>query len=251
MRLYIVYGDEFAEHVIGNLCNLSTFCKACGLACTYCRLSYGSFARDIHGISKMPPDLPPFIEEPEKHLPKNPPNCDIIFAIGLHHDVLSVMPILAKRAKAKAVVVPIENRQWCPAGIRKQLEDELCAAGVECTFPKPFCSLEETGKPVIDAFIHHHKIGKPLIEVDVAGEVISDAHVLRSAPCGSTWYVTQQIRGAKISKIEDVVAVAHHSYPCTANMEIDAEIGEPILHKAGYNIRDAVKNAIKRALEKE
>jgi hypothetical protein len=31
-------------------------------------------------------------------------------------------------------------------------------------------------------------------------------------------------------------------------MEVDPEIGDTILHKAGYVIREAVKNAISRAL---
>ncbi|MCD6464917.1 hypothetical protein J7L27_00935 [Candidatus Bathyarchaeota archaeon] len=35
-----------------------------------------------------------------------------------------------------------------------------------------------------------------------------------------------------MSKIDDVVAKAHHSYPCTASMEIDGEIGDATLHKS-------------------
>jgi hypothetical protein len=32
-------------------------------------------------------------------------------------------------------------------------------------------------------------------------------------------------------------------------MDIDPELNEPILHVAGYNIREAVKDAIERARE--
>ncbi len=42
------------------------------------------------------------------------------------------------------------------------------------------------------------------------------------------------------------MAVAHHAYPCTASMAIDPEFNELILHIAGYNIREAVKDAIKK-----
>jgi len=250
MRLYIIYRDEFAERVVGNLCNLSTFCQACSLACSHCRQTYGSFAQDIYGIDRMPENLPPFIENPEKYLPQSLPNCDIILAIGMHPDLLTAIPAIVKRTSAKAVIVPIENRNWCPRGIKRQIEEELEKAGVEHAFPKPFCSLEERGKPVIAAFMKQYGVGKPLVEVDVTDEMISEARVIRSAPCGSTWYVVQQIKKSRISQIEDTVAVAHHSYPCTASMDVDPEFKEPILHIAGYNIREAVKDAIERGRER-
>jgi len=246
MRLYVIYGDEFAERVVGNLCNLSTFCQACSLACSQCRQTYSSFAQDIHGIDKTPENLPTFIEDPEKYLPQSLPNCDLILAIGMHPDLLSAIPTIVKRTNAKAVIVPIENRNWCPTGIRRQLEKELEDAGVEHSFPKPFCSLEESGKPFIDSFVKRYRIGKPIVEAEVTEDMISDARVIRSAPCGSTWYVVQQIKKSRISQIEDAVAVAHHAYPCTASMDMDPEFNEPILHVAGYNIRGAVKDAIKR-----
>ena len=246
MRLHIVYGDEFAEHVVENLCNLSTFCQSCSLACSQCRQVYGSFAQDIYRIDKIPENLPSFIEEPEKYLPQSLPNCDVILAIGMHPDLLSSIPTIVKRTNAKAVIVPIENRSWCPTGLRRQLEEELEDIGVEHAFPKPFCSLDESGKPVIDGFVKRYTIGKPLVEVEVTDDMISDTWVIRSAPCGSTWYVAQQIKKSRISQIEDTVAVAHHAYPCTASMDIDPEFNEPILHIAGYNIREAVKGAIER-----
>jgi hypothetical protein len=194
----------------------------------------------------MPENHPSFIEDPEKYLPQSLPNCDVIIAIGMHPDLLSAIPIMVRRTNAKAVIVPIENRNWCPRGLKRQLEEELKEAGVEHAFPKPFCSLEEEKRPIIDAFIKRYRIGKPLVEVEATDGMISDAWVVRSAPCGSTWYVVQQIKKSRISQIEDTVAVAHHSYPCTASMDVDPEFNEPILHIAGYNIREAVKEAIKR-----
>jgi hypothetical protein len=225
---------------------LSTFCQSCSLACSQCRRIYGSFAQDIYGIDKTPENLSSFIEEPEKYLPQSLPNCDVILAIGMHPDLLSSIPTIVKRTNAKAVVVSIENRSWCPTGLRRQLEEELEDIGVEHAFPKPFCSLDESGKPVIDGFVKRYTIGKPLVEVEVTDDMISDTWVIRSAPCGSTWYVAQQIKKSRISQIEDTVAVAHHAYPCTASMDIDPEFNEPILHIAGYNIREAVKGAIER-----
>jgi len=40
---------------------------------------------------------------------------------------------------------------------------------------------------------------------------------------------------------------AHHSYPCTATMNVDPEVKEPILHIGGYIIRKEVEKALERA----
>lgn len=246
MRLCFIYQDDFAERVIGNLCNASNFCRACGLTCEYCRLEYGSFAEDVYYVYKAPSNLPAFIEDPEKYLPKKTPRCDVIIAIGLHPDILLSLPSMALNAKARAIIIPIENRSWCPPALREQLKERFDEIGIEYSFPKPFCSLEDADQPTIRAFIKRYSIGKPLVEVEVKGDIIANANTIRSAPCGSTWYVTRCMVGRRVSEIEDVVAVAHHSYPCTASMEIDPEIGDAILHKAGYIIREAVKRAVEK-----
>jgi len=247
MRLFAVYNDEFAERVIGNLVNASNYCKSCGFTCTYCRHLYSSFAADVQAIFKTRSNLPAIIDEPEEFLPETLPKCDLVLAIGLHPDILGVIPEVARKAKAKAVIAPVENRLWCHQGLKRQLEDALNRMDVECAFPKPFCTLEETGKTVIDSFIRRYQIGKPLLEVRVAKDIITDAQILRSAPCGSTWYVAQRIKWTRISNVEETVAVAHHAFPCTASMDVDPEIGEPILHVAGHAIRQAVRDAIRRS----
>lgn len=248
MRLHFIYGDDYAERVIGNLCNSINFCQACSLTCGYCRLKYGSFAGNIYSAHKITGALQPFIEKPREFLPNNSPKCDVLVAIGLHPDLLLALPSVAKESEARAVVVPIEDRSWCPVAVRRRLTEDLEKIDVECAFPKPFCSLEGSGQPVLEEFVRQYRIGRPRIDVDVKGSSISNAFVLRSAPCGSSWYVAQCIKGREISGIEGVVAVAHHSYPCTASMEIDPELNDAILHKAGYIVREEVKAAIERAV---
>ncbi|MEM3382641.1 MAG: DUF166 family protein [Nitrososphaerales archaeon] len=247
MKLYFIIGDDYGEKVIGNLVNLPSFCKACDLACNHCRIKYGSFASDIYGIDIIKDKLSSFIEEPERYLPKNPPKCDIILSIGIHPDLLTALPLLIEKTEAKAIIVPIENRNWCPPNIQKRLEEDLKDFKIECAFPKPFCSLEKSGKKIIDGFIDRYKIGKPIIEVYLKDDVIEGTSIIRSTPCGSTWYVAQQIRWSKIYNIAQTVSKAHHGYPCTASMEFDPELKDTILHKAGYIIRDTVLNAIDKA----
>jgi hypothetical protein len=247
MQLYFILGDDFGEKVIGNLVNLPNFCKACNLTCGHCRIKYGSFSSDICGIDLIKGQLDAFIEEPARYLPRNPPKCDVILPIGIPLDLLTTLPLLVEKTDAKAIIVPIENRNWCPPNLQKRLEMDLRDINVESAFPKPFCSLEESGKKIIDDFIRRYKIGKPLLEVYLEGDRVKEASVIRSAPCGSTWYVAQMIRWSKIDGIEQVVSNAHHGYPCTSSMEMDPELKDTILHKAAYISRDAVLSAIDRA----
>jgi len=149
------------------------------------------------------------------------------------------------------VIVPLEDPNWCPAGLQRQVEDALNSMGVEHAFPKPFCVLEESGhNTTIDKFIQRYKIGKPVVEVTVKDDTITRTKVLRSAPCGSTWYVMRQIEKRGIENINERISEAHHAYPCTASMQVDKTLGDTILHVGGYAIRGAVQDAIAKALEK-
>ncbi len=247
LRLCFIYGHEFAEKVIGNLCSTANFCQVCGLTCDYCRLPYQSFAGDIYGAYNVSAAFPSFVEDPERFMPENIPRCDIVVAVGLHPDLLFALSKVTKKSEARALIVPIEDRKWCPPAVKRELADELNRMNIEYAFPKPFCSLEPSGQPVLEKFAREYRIGRPELEVKVKRRRVSDAHVVTSAPCGSTWYIAQRIKGKRLSEIDDAVAVAHHSYPCTASMETDPELSEPILHKAGHTIRQAVKDAIGRA----
>lgn len=253
MHIYVIYGDDFGERVVGNLMNFSTFCTSCGETCGNCRLEYGSFSSDIVGADRIPANLPTFIEETEKYFPKNPPKCEIIIAVGLHQDLLASIPILVEKTQAKGVIVPLEEAEWCPTGLQKQVEEELNSMGVAHAFPKPFCTLEESGhNTIIDEFIKRYKVGKPIVEVTVNDDIITKTKVIRSAPCGSTWYVMRQIEKRNIMNgLNERISEAHHSYPCTASMQVDKTLGDTILHVAGYTIRGAVQDAISKATEKK
>jgi hypothetical protein len=150
--------------------------------------------------------------------------------------------------------VPVEDFNEVPLGLRKQVEENCQELGLESAFPKPFCSLEPAkDKPTISRFITEMKVGRPSLEISTRmrgkHEIIESAIVRRSAPCGSTWYVAKRLAGAETRKelLYDVIAKAHHSYPCTATMNIDPEAKEPILHLAGYIIREEIAKALKKA----
>ncbi|MGQ9506815.1 MAG: DUF166 domain-containing protein [Candidatus Bathycorpusculaceae bacterium] len=255
MNLNFVYSGEFAERVIRNLINDPSFCKSCGLYCDSCKYNVYSFVRNIRAAIQLPnpTELPAFIDNPEEHMPKNIPKADLCVVSGLHKDLILELPKRLENVGIKGLIVPIEDFNEVPSGLKKQLEEKCSDFGLECAFPKPFCSLEPSqDKPTISKFINEMKVGRPSLEIAIAKmgkqEVIESAIVRRSAPCGSTWYIAKKLAGVELKKeiLYDAIAKAHHSYPCTATMNVDPETKEPILHIGGYIIREEVENALKR-----
>jgi len=252
LRIYFLYGDDFGEKVAGNLINFSTFCTSCGDACEHCRRDYGSFANYIYGLNRIPRDLPPYLDKPEDYFPRNPPKCDLLIVVGVHQDILASISVLAEIMGVKGVIVPIEDGSWCPAGLQKQVERSLEEIGVVSAFPRPFCVLDERGTgDIIDRFIKECKVGRPIVEVEIQGNIITKGHVVRTAPCGSTFYVMQQIKLTRIYRMNEKISEAHHAYPCTASMQYDKTIGDTYLHMGGYAIRQAIKDAIDRELTRQ
>ena len=202
VSLVFVYSKDFMERVIRNLINDPCFCQSCGLYCESCKYDVYSFVRNIRAAIQLPDpaELPAFIDNPEEYMPRKLPKADICLASGLHKDLLLELPQHIKNAGIKALIAPIEDWQEVPMGIRKQMEEKCSELGLECAFPKPFCTLEpEKDKPTISRFIEETKVGRPLLEISTMkigkDEVIEYAAVRRSAPCGSTWYVARKLAG--------------------------------------------------------
>jgi hypothetical protein len=256
ISLVFVYSKDFMERVIRNLINDPCFCQSCGLYCESCKYNVYSFVRNVRAAIQLPDpsELPAFIDNPEEYMPRKLPKADVCLASGLHKDLLLELPQHIKKAGIKALIAPIEDWQEVPTGIRKQLAEKCRELGLECAFPKPFCTLTpEKDKPIITRCIEETKVGRPLLEISTMkigkDEVIEYAAVRRSAPCGSTWYIARKLTGVSTEKdiLYDAIAKAHHSYPCTATMVTDPETKEPILHIGGFTIREEVE----KALEKE
>jgi hypothetical protein len=244
MRICILYSGEFGKKVVGNLVNLSNFCTACGDLCDKCRVGRISFADMVYEIHELPSDLPDFIEDPADLFPEIR-HCDLIIAMGIHPDLLADIPALAESINARAVIVPVEEPGWAPPGLQKQIREKLESTGVECEFPKPFCSLTLTSKPVIDKFVKLG-FGKPELRIRLSedGRLFTRVEVLRDAPCGSTWFVARKLKWSDTADYKETVSNAHHSYPCTSSMDRDVQLEDTILHKGGYIIRKAVEKGL-------
>ncbi|MEM3665757.1 MAG: DUF166 family protein [Candidatus Bathyarchaeia archaeon] len=257
LSIIFIYSGEFAERVIRNLINDPSFCKSCGLYCDSCKYDVYSYVRNIRAAIQLPKpsELPAFIDRPEEYMPKKIPKADLCMASGLHQDLLLELPHHLQKVDIKALIVPVEDFTEVPLGLRKQLEEKCEELGLENAFPKPFCSMEPSkDKLVISRFVNELKVGRPVLEISTAKrgkhEVIESAIVKRSAPCGSTWYVARKLLGIQTETeiLYDAIAKAHHSYPCTATMNVDPETKEPILHIGGYIIREEVIKALKNAM---
>lgn len=273
-KLGVFYGTDpdtimLAEKFVGNIINTEEFCKACetleiNLKCDKCREHLTSYASSIFFYEKLGENIPDFIEEPEEFLPQNLPEVDFLLVVGIHQDLLSGLPDYLKGKGIKAVIVPIEDPKWVPPGLQTQVLEEFEANGIQAAFPKPFCALSrelnENNKigyhltkerDHIYKFIEHFKIGTPIVSFLLSkdGKSIEDTCVLQSAPCGSTYYILQQLKAKYIENggelsLNERISKAHHAYPCNASMNADSVLKDSILHVAGYIVRNAIRREL-------
>jgi len=261
MKVVVFYNGEFGRTLIGNLINFSGFCISCGDACTLCKSGKYSLAEDLVSIVEMPDpeSLDDFIDDVEPYIPKDIPQAEIAIVVNVHPDIIfGLLPVLKERGYG-GIIGGSERPQELPLGLRTQLTEEAIRIGLEAAFAKPFCALApDPATPAINAFMEKAHFGEPKIEIVTQEsrprkETILAANVVRSAPCGSTWYVARRMTGLETDQpdLRERISEAHHAYPCTASMDQDPELKDTILHKAGYIIREAVEDAIKRGKRAE
>ncbi len=276
--LGIFYGtdqevEQLTKRFVGHLLNNDEFCKACEdleqkIKCDHCREHLRNYGDSIYFFEKIGQNVPDFIEEPEIYLPQNIPPVDFLLVVGIHQDLLSGLPAYLKDKSVKAVVIPIEDPKWVPAGLQVQVLKEFETYGIQSAFPKPFCSLSKdeneynrTGFHVsndrnfIDEFIDYFQIGMPIASLllNRDGNVIQDSCVLQCAPCGSTYYVVQQLKSKYLENKEislnERISKAHHAFPCSASMDQDLILKDSILHVGGYLVRNAIRKELNLEVE--
>jgi hypothetical protein len=277
-KLGIFYGSSpetemLTQKFVGNLINNEHFCKACELLelnvkCDHCREHLPNFANEIYFYEKIGANIPDFVEDPEKYLPKSIPQVDFLLVVGIHQDLLSVLPQYSKDNNIKAVIIPIENPKWVQPGLQIQVLKNFENLGIQAAFPKPFCALSKElneynkesfnitkNRNLVHNFIEHYKIGEPIVAflLNEDGKSINDSCVLQSAPCGSTYFILQQLKSKYINNgelsLNEKISKAHHSYPCNASMDQDSILKDSILHVGGYLIRNAIRKEL--GLDKE
>ncbi len=198
--------------------------------------------------------LPPIIDDPQDYLPPSFPPADLVLALGEVPGLAQLVPDSVDMCGARAVIAPIDRSSALPAGLANQLEQWLDNRGVASVFPKPFCSLGDTGynlkpnaKGYDDALIRRfaESFGKPSLHVEVAEGKISKVDVLRDAACGCTRYVAENLIGTDVDESIEEAGLLHHHYPCLASMNQEPEYLDTLMHVSGNLLKESLKTQIK------
>ena len=206
---------------------------------------------------QAPTYFPWVIDYPEDFLPATLPSADLILSFGEHKGVAELLPDIARMTGAKAVIVSIDNENWLPRGLARQLRGWLEKMGVACATPKPLCSLTETDfgvtrrerityhDPYISEFAH--LFGQPQLEITVDPEtrLIVSADVRRDAVCGCARYVAERLVGLSADEAEEKAGLLHHHFPCLASMGKDVDFGDTLMHVSGNVLKDNVGDQVK------
>ncbi len=240
------FSSSFAERVIGNLTGDEGFCTSCGPDCISCRKPYNRrFAREIAGVIALPAVLPYLLEDPGRYVPRDIPPHEIILAINVHEQILIEILKRCGPCGTRGLVVPVEASVWLSGSARAQADAICRQSGIEVSFPKPFCSFDPPAGGVLAEFRRRFHIGKPQVELTIKDDRIERAYVHVSAACGATYCVARWLDGRRTDDDlrHEVISKRMHSYPCTASMEWDDQIGDMIMHvasQAHYEILGAL-----------
>jgi hypothetical protein len=206
---------------------------------------------------QAPRVLPPVIDYPEDYLPPTLPPADLLLAVAEHKGVAELLPDIARMTGAQAVIAAVDNENWLPRGLARQLRHWLAEMGVACVTPKPLCSLTPThyhlgrrqriayDHPLIAEFAR--LFGQPELELTVDPETrtIVAVEVRRDSVCGCARFVAAGLIGASVDEAEQQAGMLHHHFPCLASMGMDPDYGDTLLHVSGHLLREQVAGQVR------
>jgi hypothetical protein len=158
---------------------------------------------------------------------------DLIISYILHPDLVLEM-VDQLHEKVGWIIIGA----WRGEGFKKSLEEY---ENVNC--PENMCDLEENGDPFFDEFVS--KFGKPIVQIELDGNRVSDVRVVRSAPCGSTFFVAQEMIGEEVNNLPIKAGLKVQHYPCRAS-KLRLFIDECKKEIAANFHRDAFEDALER-----
>lgn len=194
--------------------------------------------------SVIPGGLPVMIEEPEEIVEdwELSGKWDLVLFMGETPSAFTLLPSILDKLEAGAVIAPVDDYEWLPRGLERQIGAEIEGMGVEIVFPRTFCALAPVGVPQIDAFAE--LFGVPGLRVEVVDGEVSCVDVLRGAPCGSTHYMAEKLPGTKIGDAKPRVGTLVQIYPCLASRRVDRFFGDSPIHVAGKIAEKALEKAL-------
>ena len=202
---------------------------------------------------RAPTALPQVVDDPSEFLPLHLPVVDLILSLGEGPSVAQLLPDFVERTGAQAVIAPVDNVDWLPDGLARQLSHQMTMMDVVAVFPKPFCSLAEDSYNVrehevsfdsiwIAEFARH--FGQPVFEVECSNGKIVEANVKRDTACGCARDVARQLLGVDLQDAVLQAGLFQHHYPCLATMRLDVVLNEPLIQISGNFMRQAVEKEI-------
>jgi hypothetical protein len=207
---------------------------------------------------KAPAAFPLIIDYPEDFLPPEFPPSDLILSFAETKSVAELLPDIAKMTGARGVVAAVDNENWLPRGLGRQLRGWLERMNVACATPKPLCSLTEHDfmvtrreretydSPIIAEFARY--FGQPDIRVtvDEATRTIVTAEVRRDAVCGCARAVAEKLIGLSADEAEERAGLAHHHFPCLASMvKLNDYNHDTLMHASGYLLQENLAEQLK------
>ncbi len=194
---------------------------------------------------KLPPALPLILDDLDEFLPDHLPDVDLVLALGESPSAMELVPEVVRRSGAKAAIIPVDDSEWLPPGLKAQIKRELESLGVAFVFPTPFCALAGGRDPRIKGFSEY--FGKPELRVEVEDGFVREVKVLRDAPCGNTRYVAEKLRGARVEKASMLAQQYHHQYPCLASSIKDRYAHDNMMNRAGRILEKEIKRNLPSA----
>ncbi len=158
---------------------------------------------------------------------------DIIISYILHPDLLLEL-VEQLHDQVEWIIVGA----WKGEGFKNQIEEY---DNVIC--PENMCDLEESGDEVFNEFVS--KFGKPIVEIEIVGNKVSKVHVLRSSPCGSTYFVADEMVGEDVDNLPIKAGLKVQHYPCRAS-KMRLFVDECKKELAANFHKDAFEDAIER-----
>lgn len=191
---------------------------------------------------ELPISLPEFIDDPRKFWDELKINnavfkADLLISYALHADL---NPEIVRRAAlngVRAVIIAGTKNSLVYQELRGKYDIALEVSEV-C------CSLANPGNEVLEKWFEY--FGMPEYEIKVEDGRISEVKVIRSTPCGGSYYVAENLLGTKVEEAPRRAALLVQYYPCRASRGwIDGKCGA--IHLSG----ELQMRAVERALEKQ
>ena len=244
-KIYVIYSGSFGEQMVNNLATKG-------------------FADKIVEVFELKPETieeehpsekdlwGKVWEDPEKYLPKGMPikKCDLLLVLGIHPKLGDLIPPIAQKLGAKAVLYPIDDKKHVPEA-KRTIEEDLKTKNIHVEFPEPFCYLDRSGNGVINQFAEHFGEPKFEVELDEEKEVIKSIEILRDTPCGTASAVTEKLVGfpyRNIKALKEKIQSEHRNekneYHCMA--EINPL--NPYLQKSGDKLVEKFFEACRKVI---